>query len=84
MEEHKHLSMGGLDGPCVFEDLGGRVGLVENAQGPSRAYLNFLSGLGDINQGTQNLIRKLSIMSPEAREKGAYLRDKKFLFGYDG
>jgi hypothetical protein len=48
MEEHKHHWMGGLDGPCVFEGLGGWVGLVENAQGPSWDHLNFLSILGDV------------------------------------
>jgi hypothetical protein len=45
MEEHKHHLMGGLADPCVFEDLGGWVGLVENTQGPSRAHLNFLSAI---------------------------------------
>jgi hypothetical protein len=45
MEEHKHHSMGGLDGLRVFEDLGGWVGLVENTRRLSRAHLNFLSAI---------------------------------------
>jgi hypothetical protein len=29
----------GQAGPCVFEDLGGRVGLVKNTQGPAWPHL---------------------------------------------